>query len=202
MKCSGCGRDGCLRVSEVVSAYQPGGLDASYHMWRHLSGGSDSLTAANTELQRRADLGTAVHNGIADLLGSHKKHGMNPNHPDYSDLMASLMEWEMWWDEDPLGIRYADLTVEQRLTGEHICGEPDLLAKRANGSLVLIDWKTGSIQDRHKMQTAAYASMIGAVDEIYLVQVSPTGVKSHKVRPATTEKMARLFFFVLSALRA
>lgn len=202
MNCRGCGRDGCFRVSEVVSAFSPGGIDASYHMWRHLSDGSDSLSYAHAELQRRADIGTAFHNGIAHLLGSYKHHGMSPNHPDYMALMSSLMEWEMWWESDPLRIRFADLTVEQRLVGDHTCGEPDLLAVRGNGSKVLVDWKTGSISDRHKMQVAAYASLIGSVDEVYLVYVSPAGVKSHKVRPSTLEKMERRFFFVLDAIRA
>jgi hypothetical protein len=94
--------------------------------------------------------GTAVHDAVAQYLGGRPAFmvSLQPNWRGYFNSAR-------WW----IDAHVADvLMAEVRLQDDQwrYCGQPDLVARLRDGSIALVDWKTGAAARWHQLQIAGY----------------------------------------------
>lgn len=135
-------------------------------------------------LQKKADEGTAVHsliefflthcndddppimdrNNIASLGIEWKERFKNPRPLTSLDVNNFVWEkfkrWEEWWDFEERNKRPDVLWMEKTLYSESmgVAGRADAKMKMDEGDWI-VDWKSGKMNDKHKMQVAAYVKM-------------------------------------------
>lgn len=96
-----------------------------------------------------ADLGTRVHNAIdAFIMG--KVPTLDP------EAQKGFDNFMTWLQGEELEFICGDINVVSLIIGYG--GRPDAIARRKNGRLVLLDWKTSNaLRDEYPLQVAAYA---------------------------------------------
>jgi hypothetical protein len=126
-----------------------------------------SVLAHEATTRKAADNGTAVHAAIeAYLLGSDAPDRGLSEHP-----RAGFEIWREWWQTAGLTALAIECPVAYFENGEPVyAGTFDLLAIREDGTLVLIDFKTGSIgYQEQRLQSVAYraaARQMGVTGEV------------------------------------
>lgn len=124
-----------------------------------------------------AETGTAVHHHIKQLLvpGWHPPYEKDEDGEDIIpevglDAQLAIMAYDEWHQEHIVEGGCEVLLVEQMVVhpSGRYCGTFDLLVRKANGRLRLIDWKTSNQSDdnpcalypEYLFQTAAYVKAV------------------------------------------
>lgn len=130
-------------------------------------------------LQKKADEGTIVHSLIEFFLNHHlddnppimdRKNIGDLQIPHFDRTLRSgevnnfiwekFKKWEEWWDEESKIKTPEVLWQEKVLFSESMgtAGRSDCKMKLDDGVWIL-DWKSGKVQDKHKIQVATYVKM-------------------------------------------
>jgi hypothetical protein len=119
---------------------------------------AELLQAPNAQRDRSAALGTALHRAVASP-GSHA--GLDP------DVQSRLRQYGDWLRVSGAEVLASEFQVWNLSLG--YAGSADLLVRLRDGSLWLVDIKTGrSVHPEHALQLAGYgiAEFVGAHGEI------------------------------------
>lgn len=139
----------------------------------------------------KANFGTEVHRIIAEWLDEPTLEitGVEPDHLNYLTGAIAFL------NQHASRIIHVEKTLYNR-TYEY-AGTADLIAKMKDGSLAVIDWKTGNVYPDHALQLTAYmncehvAGVDGHLTQLppiskgYVVQLPGDGTyKAHEFNPS------------------
>jgi hypothetical protein len=137
-----------------------------------------------------ADLGTRVHNAIdAFIMG--KAPTLDP------EAQKGFENFMTWLQGEELEFICGDVSVASVSIGYG--GRLDAIARRKNGRLVLLDWKTSNaLRDEYPLQVAAYAQAFKetyglAVDEAIVVRFGKDKADDFEPRPVNLEAALTAF---------
>lgn len=166
--------------------------------------GKDGLEMERTR-QAAADIGTVAH----ALCEAHLR-GMELDRsniaPDMIDKAeTSFLRFLDWWDKEGLEVIHSELEMVSE--SMQVGGTLDILAKRADGRLVVIDLKTSKgIYDEMLVQAATYSAMYeechGApVSDVFIVRIGKELADDLEVRPVAQRAERVAAFAALAEAR-
>jgi CRISPR/Cas system-associated exonuclease Cas4 (RecB family) len=166
--------------------------------------GKDGLELERTR-QAAADIGTVAHALCeAHLRGMDlDKSNIAPDVVDKAE--TSFIRFLDWWDREQLEMVHSELGLVSE--SMQVGGTLDVLARRPDGRLCVIDLKTSKgIYDEMLIQAATYAAMYEenhgvTVDDVFIVRIGKEIADDLEVRPVTQREERVEAFRALAGAR-
>lgn len=144
-----------------------------------------------------AKLGTEAHAYIDKIV-----RGETPG-PLPDEILEPVSGFAKWWKESGFEFVAGDTKVASRIHGYG--GSLDALARRPNGQIVLLDWKTSkALYDEYALQVSAYVKafeeMYGlTISEAWCVRFRKAGVDGPPFEALPVRSISESFLAFLSA---
>lgn len=146
-----------------------------------------------------ANRGKVFHSAMK-LVADGKFSGMIADSFNGSEMLESIWFGKEWFEKNVKEVLYAEVRVANKSL--RIAGTVDLIARMNDGTICLIDWKTGSVvSPKWRLQIGAYTYMAECQFDIdihrrLVVQVNGGKLKEHPIE--TSKEMDKnLFFYCL-----
>jgi hypothetical protein len=158
--------------------------------WRNMAD-DQAISWLEQSRWEKANFGTDVHRIIAEWLDEPTLEitGVEPDHLNYLTGAIAFL------NHHASRIVHVEKTLFNR-TYEY-AGTADLVAKMKDGSLAVIDWKTGNVYPEHSLQLTAYMNcelvagadghlaQLAPINKGYVVQLPGDGTyKAHEFNPS------------------